>query len=377
MNEHNPLELWGQVLINALPETQAKRVNLALKSARASKLPSPQETARGLHQKFSPKIVDEVLPKIDQVLSEVDEDLFLGPKVLNPEQFRNEAEKRWLQISAQNTTQDEAFLYWIQNWDKPKNPLNSARKLFGNAVRELNIGFRQSLLTLGTVLRRKALVDTFINWQLCDDITEVSSNVQNQKEAQLQSQSVLNRYGIDTLENNVLSHPDFYKRLLLSGGMNTTIYFLPRQILGWGTYFGLLNLPYFQEAVDTNINSINIACFGILAGTTITRMGIDYWVLKKRGYSPDMVETIPALMSGRVSETSQLKANPKWGFIGAPFDIAVSSFQPPYSAAWLASLPYSIPAYTLAIAVDQITFSATNLSFGVLGEIRDKNENKK
>lgn len=255
------------------------------------------------------------------------------------------------------------------------------RKLY----REPAITFTLASMELGSLSIKSAekmhknspignnLIDMPIRMQFTSDIIDASSNADDQESRVDKIRKISEQYCLSGNELTVISHPDFYKRITQSALLSSTVYTLPRQVLGWGAFGGLLVSPEFKQIVDANQIGITALSALVLLAGGIARVRIDYKILEDVKVSPDIFETTLATSTGKVMENGELKPNAKWGFLGAPLDIAISSLQPPYSAAWFADLPYSVPAYLLAIYVDQVVFATTTIGWGTIIKRRNKN----
>lgn len=240
------------------------------------------------------------------------------------------------------------------------------------------------LKTVGIKKTGDFLTDYPIKRRLLVDLENAVSGVEDGEAKRQITERVIGSYGIDKVDTKVFTHPDFLSRLGTSFLLNRTYYEGARQFFGWGAFASLIKLPmidikmpysvdFFRQIVDQHgISTITAVSGGVLAGLMAARMGVDYWVLKNRDMTPDTLELFFALSGGKVDNDNRLRVNPKFGLIGAPIDVTVSSTVPPFSAAWLMDFPYSIPAYILAMSVDQITFICGNLAYAGISKLKKR-----
>lgn len=358
-------------LISRLPSEQAQRLELALKSARGFDITLPKDHATTLSSRFTPATIETASELVVGLLPNVPREAILVDKVIDSSLFRRSFEQQVRQLQIVNPDQEAALQYWVQNLGElPKNRPIHDRFLekLGKRFREVSIGAKLIVAWVGVGIQdrfpqlRQNLSNFPITTQIAQDVVRVSAN-QDEETSDRRVKEVAERYKFGEVSFSIVNHPDFRSRLKKSLALATTIYTLPRQILGWGAYWGLLTHPAFRETVDQQGLIVAGLSAGILAAGALFRMGIDYHVLSRVGWSPDTWESVPAMLTGKIDRNYRLRANPKWGLLGAPVDIAVSSLQPPYSVAWFINPPYSVPAYIWAMTVDQAVFSITNLGF--------------
>lgn len=377
-------------LLIRLPSQQRLGASLALKSARATEIPSPSNQRRGLLKKFQPEVVDKLTKIVDNLTDSVEGEFRLGSKILENSSFQEALGREYRELQIADPDQEKAFDYWIQNSDRLSKDQPLHRKIILGLQDKLGeIYHTARLLTMHSGLGVRnigqktnmgwvknigdKIIDAPVKLQMQSDLVDISQSETTDVETKIRETA--KRYGLDSASVNILAHPDFRKRIAASLSLNVLIYTAPRQILGWGAYVGLLASPGFREMVESNGTNLTLTSAGLLMGMGAVRMAVDYAVLKARNYSPDILETATAQISGKLESDLKLKANPWCGLLGTPIDIAISSLQPPYSAAWFTNPPYSIPAYILAMGVDQGVFIATNAIWGIYGKI-GKSQNK-
>lgn len=308
--------------------------------------------------------------------------------MVEPDIFRRELDRRIRQRQVDSPNLNEAVSHWVVEVI-PETPERQTfpKRIFGvfsNGAKEANIVSKLVVMWLGGGIRTKIpilgdfLIDTPVKMRFLEDVRYALSKAGDESEKGSLVNEVVELYsGLDPEEVRIFQHPDFLPCLTTSWILNRTYYEGSRQILGWGAFGTLLFAPgisdYFRRMVDVyGAEQATMAGAGILAGLGMVRMGVDCYVLKKRAMTPDVVELFLGLTSGQVDKQGKLRANPRWGLIGAPLDIWISAVWPPYSLAWGVAVPYSIPAYLLAMAVDQITFMGANLFYPKMVEWKDK-----
>lgn len=307
--------------------------------------------------------------------------------MVEPDIFELEINQRIRQKQLHEPDQDEAIKHWIMGTTQESMKRVPLYKKISTALsdgaKEANIISKLAMIRLGSKIRTRVpvvgdfLIDTPVKMRLLEDIQYALSRTSDESEKQSLVREVVEFYGVGPQAVRTFQHPDFLPRLATSLVLNRTYYEGSRQILGWGAFGTLLFAPgvsdYFRKMVDVyGAEQATAAGAGILAGLGMVRMGVDCYVLKKRAMTPDVVELFLGLTSGQVDKQGKLRANLRWGLIGAPLDIWISSAWPPYSLAWGVAVPYSIPAYLLAMAVDQITFMGANLFYPKMVEWKDK-----
>lgn len=242
------------------------------------------------------------------------------------------------------------------------------RRTLTESTVSMRLGLAEIGVRIGQRFSRAGefLTDLPIKLQFADDIANAAHSDDQTKITQLSEE-----YGLTTKDLSTITHPDFRTRIVESLALNTIVYSLPRQVLGWGVFLGLLASPEFRDMVDQNVIATTLASGGLLLAGGAVRARIDYKVLQDQGMSPDVYETTLGLLSGSIDNNMELKANPKWGFFGVPFDIGVSSIVPPFAGAWFFNMPYSVPAYLGAMYVDQVIFAGTNIGWASVVKIKE------
>lgn len=364
-----------------LPREQLGRIKLALKSAQGVEILSPSSKRKGLLKQFRPEVVDRLTRTVDGLVDSIDGEFRLGSKILENDPFREALDRGYRELQIIDPDQEAAFDYWVKNADRLSKDEPIYRRILSglsDKLGELSQTTRLLVMNTGLGIRNigqkgnidllkqagDKFIDAPVSLQVQSDLVEAAQRETVGINSSVEE--VARRYGLDEVSVGIVTHPDFRKRIAASLSLNMTIYTAPRQILGWGAFAGLLTSPGFREMVETNGTNLTLVSAGVLLGISATRMFIDYSVLKARNYSPDILETVAAQMGGHIGSKFELKVNPWYGLLGTPIDIAISSLQPPYSAAWFANPPYSIPAYLLAMAVDQGVFSVTNSVWSVI-----------
>lgn len=370
------------VLCKILPEDRCQGLMLAVRSARALKIVTPGEQSRALGKKNPTQVIDALSKKIEHILSNLEGDFLLGDKILDLDTYRAALDRSLRSV----TVTEEEFLarYWIDNFDRlPRNGLLEGRagEVLRNSFSELSLGLRLTIAEVGVLVQKRFtkaghfLTKFPIRYQLTQDIISAATQTNNQGEEK--SQNIAQRYGLSGDDVTVFAHPDFRTRIRNSLALNVGIYTVPRQVIGWATYGFLLVSPEFRQLVMSHGIETVLTAGGILLAGAMARARIDYTILKERQFSPDILETGFGVISGRIHRGNKLRTNPTAGLLGAPIDIAISSLQPPYSAAWFADPPYSIPAYLLAMYIDQVVFAVTNVAWGVSSKIQEKVKKRK
>lgn len=259
--------------------------------------------------------------------------------------------------------------------DKP-----AYKKILDNAgmpFKELVLTGRLTSMVLGNVLSRyergSRIGEFFLKVPIQTQVAEemmraIDIGSDNQRELT----QIASRYNLDSQELSTVAHPDFIKRIRNALALNGVIYTWPRYILGYSAFAALLSAEGFKNYVISTPTETTIASASILLAGAIARARIDYAVLRDRNMSPDISETFFALLRGRIDDKFQLKANSRWGLLGAPLDIGLSSLAPGYSLAWFVHLPYSVPAYLLAMYIDQVVLAGTNVLWGTSVKIKER-----
>lgn len=212
---------------------------------------------------------------------------------------------------------------------------------------------------------RNFFVDAPVTLQVSKDIINGSS-----------LNAIAAKYGMNSVEISAINHPDFRNRLAGSLALQVGIYTWPRLVIGYSVYAGLLLSSEFRSLVGNGPFLATAASMLVLSAGVLARTRIDYKILQEQNMSPDLLETTLANLKGDIRHDGQLQANAKMGFIGAPLDVAISSCAPAFAWAWFTDVPYSIPAYLLAMYVDQVVFTATNLGWGSSVKIIEKLKKK-
>lgn len=394
LNNH----LLDQISPKLSPE-QIRRLRLNLKSIRGRKLISPRDQSKCLLKQFDVNTIEKLAENVDKVADPVEGEFKLGNKILEISPFQQAADRRYRSLQIEDPNQQVVFDYWINNFHKLPENLPLKEKITSTITRPLSciyneLGFMWSLAKIksgmaipnsGKIGKQasnfliQSSIDSSVKCQLRKDIQSSAMDISDKSRRDQVVKGILTnyQYSDDSLEAMVFSHPDYFPRLAKSLVMNLTYYGGLRQVLGWSAYAAMVKVtvPYtdvtikipgtvdfFQSQVDQiGSNPMTWLAGGTLAGLMIARMGVDYYVLKKRDMTPDTFELGLALSSGRVDEYQNLRVNPKFGVTGPLFDVAISSTI--FGAAFGVDLPYSIPAYLLAMGVDQISFMGSNLGY--------------
>lgn len=353
----------------------------------------------------------------EQMITGFDETILLGVRVLDNDGYKSESQKKMMEYKELNPDGFDEDLVSSSGDVKTGSIIDKAKDALSYINTELGVGLKIGLMGAGvsiSSISKRVGLPIFnypVFMQMTNDIIEAQTFDEQQKEAaneilrydelyqieleegewrrerkparvlkiegdthnnkentekdesQEKIQKIVEQYGEDKVEGNVLTHPLFAERLKNSLALQVGVYTWPRQIIGWGSFAGIMAVPEFRTCVDNYFLEATAISGALLASSMVSRMALDYWVLKQVDYSPDIIETTGALLNGKVDNNLNLKSDARFGLIGAPLDVAISSFQPPYSAAWITYPPYSIPAYLLAMAVDQGVFMATNYGF--------------
>ncbi len=362
--------LEGRVILQ-LPQDKAERMRLVRKSAQSAKIVPPSRQKKTLGKRFSAEVLDAISEQA-LALIPIDSEARLGMRVLEVDPIREEAARNFRRVHIDNPDQQAALDYWIKNFDKIpedrskweiiQNFVNSPFKWMGSyadlLIANLGVSLRGTVPSLAN-----KLINYPINKQLASDVVDVYRENLSSDATQDLKDNIAKRYQTDVEQIKVFEHPDFASRInrsILFGA--TPLYTLPRQVVGWGLYGTLLATPQLGEIISQYGDILApITVASVLVGA-FARMGVDYWVLKNRGWSPDSLETGPALITGKVDGKNELKANPLWGVVGTPVDIAIN-FLPAYSWAFFTNPPYSTYAFALSIACDQVSLALTNLAY--------------
>lgn len=368
-------------LIPQLTEPQAKGLGLAIQSARAKRFRLPVDQSDALKDNWNIDTIRSLSENIEKSLPSTSEAL-LGRKILDPELIGQEVDRGFRALHIDDSNQQEAFHFWIESFTElPENGNRFTRmkESIKMGLTEISIGGKLLLTEVGTLIQKRFvkagnfLIETPAKLQMAEDIIQTLSEQEKIDPAKNhQAEVIAQRYGLSSLDIDTYAHPDFRKRIFNSLLLSTSIYTLPRQILGWGAFWGFLYSPQLRHAIDNNSLAITAISAAVLTAGALARTRVDYAILKDRQYSPDILETTLGVMGGSVGQDHRLRTNPKSAFLGSAFDIAVSSLQPPYSAAWFIDSPYSIPAYLLAMYVDQVVFATTNVAWGTAIKIKER-----
>lgn len=398
--------LAGDV-ISRLPVEQARKMSLGLASARGREITLPVQQKKSLKKRFDAQTIDDITPIAERLSQTVEDESRLGNKILDLDPFQKALDRNYRNLQLENPDQKAALEYWVKNIHQipqDKGLFQEVKKIISGDIlssplREVGIFLTLLKIRGGLSMKNSSgitkkvgdfLVDSSvtssIKTQAREDIQGLTE-VDNEDRREVMRDEVLARYGYerDSLQGRVFSHPDYFSRIGKSWGSTLTWYGMTRQVLGWGAFASMVKVPLpftipvintdvitapwptvvpFQLMVDQlGVTQSTIISGGILAGLMVARMGVDCYVLKKRDMSPDGLETSLALSAGRVDEFQNLRANHKFGIVGPLVDVAISSLQPPYSAAWFVDSPYSVPAYLLAMGVDQLSFMGCNLGY--------------
>ncbi len=344
--------------------TQINAYNLAFQSAIAKKTYAPDKIA-GSVLPFNHETVQTLNERVLLIQSDIPADLKIANKVIDPANYRREMIFAWIENFPEDQDLDAAFSQYIVNYDQtrrklPAKILNSSTLIASRAW----LGLRLLIANGGVRINRRLLklsnklVDFPIEHQFRQDLIEASSEVASEESYQQEISKICRLYGKGVSTLNIISHPDFAKRIIGSSLMNATIYTWPRQLFGWGSFGYFVSSPEFRNIFESNpIGSLAVSGV-IVSGLVTARMAIDSYVLAKRQMSPDIIETTFANLKGCVTNENRLRANYRFGMIGAPLDVVISSL-PPYSLAYL----IEPRAYLLAIGVDQLVFTLTNLAY--------------
>ncbi|MBI2021624.1 hypothetical protein HYS93_01925 [Candidatus Daviesbacteria bacterium] len=354
-----------------LPQDEADKVRIARRSANATKIIPPSRQKKFLGRRYSAQTIDAISEQALAIIP-TEHEARLGMKVLEVDPIREAADRNFRSMQLDNPDQKAALAYWIQNFDS----IPEDRSKLGQAVDFLNRPFRELgdfsnllIMNLGVSLRGRtpSLAEKLVNYpirkQLASDIVDIYREDLTEDATRYLRDDVARKYQADVDQMKILEHPEFgprVRRSLIFGTSNTLL----RNASGWALYGSLLGAPivapHFREFVEQNPDTAIALTLASISIGALARMGVDYWVLKNRGWSADALETVPALMSGKVNEENELKANPWWGVLGTPVDIALN-FSPQYSWAFFTNPPYSTYAFALTVAWDQAVLALTNL----------------
>lgn len=398
-------------IISRLPIEQSQRLILNLVSMRAKKVITPANQRNSLKKHFKAETIEKLVENVTTVLDSTEGEFQLGNKVLEIAPFQAAVDRGFRALQTDNPDQLAAFDYWIKNLYKlPEDlPVKEAlRKTITSPIARVcgELGFMWNLLKIkgGMALQGssglseqvgrfliQSSIDSSVKTQVRRDIQSLAEVSDESRRGKLRD-GVLRRYGYEkeSLEAKVFSHPDFFPRLIKSGIYAVTWYGGLRQFLGWSAFAAMVKVPVpftdvklqipgsverFRSVVDQyGFSTSALIAGGALAGVMAARMGIDYYVLKQCDMTPDTLELSLALSAGKIDECQNLRANPKFGLIGAPIDVAMSSTL--YGFAWGLDLPYSIPAYLLAMGVDQISFMSSNLGYALISRRKGSKNSK-
>lgn len=387
--------IWNR-LSQALPPHLREQTDFSIKSFRAREIVFPKNCKRALEtHDIKGLVVDKLSEAVEDIYCRTEDECILGSKVLSNTTFKELLSREARKQQLLNSDSQEVLDYWINNWDTIPEDKPKYKKILDAIVtpfKELTLTGRLTSIALGNVLSRcegvlkigqvdlsspvrkvgEFLTKVPIQMQVAEDVQGAISICKDDTEKQKMVTNIASRYGIDYQELAAVSHPDFLNVMKKSLALNVTIYTLPRLILGYSAFAALLSSPEFRNYVTTaNVETLGVSASVLFAGA-LARQRIDYAVLRDRGLSPDAIETFFALFNGRINDKLKLKANSRWGLMGAPLDLAVSSFAPMYAWAWAVDVPYSISAYLLAMYVDQVAFATTNVFWGTSVKIKEK-----
>ncbi len=286
-----------------------------------------------------------------------------GTKVISMDDYRKEMIIGWMGNHPENPELDKYFADFIGRVDQsPRGLKRKSLNLFDQAREQVGLSAVYGLGLAGQALYKinkkigKKLADFPISYHLAQDITGVVSSETENKASKVEELS--RRYNRSVEEISIAAHPDFTDRLLASSTL-IPAYNLTRQVVGWGSFGGLLVLPAFRDFMDQNPEAVTALAGLFLAGSMAVRMATEYKTMQRLNYNADALQVIASNLTGRIDESGNLKANPKATLYATPLDVLVSSL-PPYGLAFVIDSPYSLPAYICAIGVDQIGFAAVN-----------------
>lgn len=366
-----------------------KKGELSIRGSRGKTL-KPTDDVRMSLLSGSTEWAETFKSKVTEVLSDLDDEVMLGARIMDQERFMDESQQRWHRLYGRDATQDEAFTLWIASQGEQHEGLwKKTKGLYSYFMREIGITSKIGVMGLGLGISKvhSKSGELLLNYpallQMSSDISEVYSSdavLKNKSGDSVVDASpngevkkILDKYDVNKVPEGVVTHHNFAERIRDSAAMNIGLYTWPRQLIGWAAYGLILSNPDFRSYVDTNPIDVNMITYSALGGAAALRIGLDCLVLNKVGYSPDIVETSVSLLSGKVDKKQQLKANWTAGVLGTPIDIA-GSLLPPYGVALMANPPYSMDAYLLAMAVDQGVFMALNGGF-LLRQMRKEKNN--
>lgn len=378
---------WSERLVNKLPKIKSERFKLALKSSNGQLVTLPAEHKKALQVGVPAEVVVQVTSTVESIMDSINADFLIGHKVLEVEPFREVMQREFRALQIDDLDQQDAFYYWLYNFDhlpKDEKPslFNLGLELIGKFSEKPNLVTRFALVEIGSAMNGRFskvgnfLVDLPVQSQVQSDLVDSIGITEDEKAIEKRFKKIGERYQLKRDELGVLTHPSFRERLFNSVGLQLGIYTIPRLVLGYAAFGALLGSEEFGKLVTQHGMETTAISAAVLLGGMLARARIDYSILKERGYSPDLLETGFANLAGNVNDQQKLIPNPKFGFLGAPIDVAISSFGPGYSAAWFLDLPYSIPAYLLAMYVDQVVFTVTNVGWAVREKMKYNKKNK-
>lgn len=362
-------------------------------------LPSDQQQAI---RKGSPKLsadkesIDKVSKKVYMAFNRIeDPNLRMGYRVLDVEGVRLRLQEVF---KRRPMPRDEKAIanYWLENFDSLSVDQSKIGKAWAFVVEDrlsdLGSLLKLGLLTSGLGIRNignKVNLQPVANigeiiaklpgfFQTSSDVAGITEYAQTEKDREVITKVLADRYGLDNVRSGVLTHPDLGKRILKSGALGSTIYWAPRLVLGYAAYYAFLSSPEFRSFVDQTPAILTAsATTGVLAFGMGARAVIDSRVLRRHQYCPDYFETTFANVNGSINEKNELIANPAWGKFGPAMDIFVSGFAPSFAWAWYIDEPYSRYAYGLACYADQVIFAGTNVLWSSITSTMKNREAKK
>lgn len=370
-------ERWGKWIAKNTPPDKRQKVFATVESLGSTQVTLPDSQRQYFGKRYTEDTIDQAADEAKKAMSVLNTDNLWGSYIYDLDLFREE-------ISQQlGSIEDEKTGELLEEWTRRLRNIREDRSRVGTVIIPVWRQFgnlanltKPSLITASILLRKlgrfsplntpseyvsNKVMDSAAKLQLTMDIVNTADPESSLDEQQKIATKIGERYGLDPNKLSKIGHPDFLKRIGASLALQEAIYTWPRLVGGYAVFLAAWFSPEFRDLVDSNYGLATAASAGVLAGSALVRACVDYAVLKKHNFSPDIVESAVGLLNGSIDDQKKLRIDPRAALIGPTLDIAVSSFAPPFNAAWTLGLPYTVPAYLIAMAADQWIFFTTNI----------------